>query len=63
MMNRRLVISAAAALVALGTQQVYAQKKYAPGVTDTEITIGQTTPFERSSGWLRHGGQGLAGVL
>lgn len=45
MMNRRLVISAAAALVALGTQQVYAQKKYAPGVTDTEITIGQTTPL------------------
>ncbi len=45
MINRRLVISAAAALVALGAQQVYAQKKYAPGVTDTEIAIGQTVPM------------------
>ena len=45
MMNRRLVISAAAALVALGAKQVYAQKKYAPGITDTEITLGQTVPM------------------
>lgn len=45
MMNRRMVISAAAALVAFGTQQVQAQKKYAPGVTDTEITLGQTVPL------------------
>jgi ABC-type branched-subunit amino acid transport system substrate-binding protein len=40
-----MVISAAAALVAFGTQQVQAQKKYAPGVTDTEITLGQTVPL------------------
>ena len=45
MMNRRLLISAAAAFVALGTQQAFAQKKYAPGITDTEITVGQTTPL------------------
>src|SRR6202171_2109646 len=34
---------AAALLLAAGT--VHAQKKYDPGVTDTEITIGQTNPY------------------
>src|ERR1700716_2774390 len=34
---------AAALLLAAGA--VHAQKKYDPGVTDTEITIGQTNPY------------------
>jgi len=31
--------------LALATPSVYAQKKYDPGATDTEIKIGQTLPF------------------
>src|SRR5271156_3501397 len=31
--------------LALATPQAYAQKKYDPGATDTEIKIGQTLPF------------------
>jgi branched-chain amino acid transport system substrate-binding protein len=31
--------------VALATPSAYAQKKYDPGATDTEIKIGQTLPF------------------
>jgi ABC-type branched-subunit amino acid transport system substrate-binding protein len=32
-------------ITALGTGQVQAEKKYGPGVTDTEIKIGQTMPY------------------
>jgi branched-chain amino acid transport system substrate-binding protein len=31
--------------LALATSQAYAQKKYDPGATDTEVKIGQTLPF------------------
>ena len=40
----RLVTGAALA-VALSASSAYAQKKYDPGATDTEIKIGQTVPF------------------
>ena len=40
--SRRLALAMAAALLA---QPAMAQKKYDPGVTDTEIKIGQTAPF------------------
>ena len=32
-------------ITALGIGQVHAEKKYGPGVTDTEIKIGQTMPY------------------
>ena len=35
----------AALVLALATPPALAQKKYGPGVTDTEIKIGTTTPF------------------
>src|SRR6201998_2984443 len=44
--RNRLVRSALAALVlSLAATPALAQKKYGPGVTDTEIKIGTTTPF------------------
>lgn len=45
-MNKRLFLTSTIAL-ALGwsAPQAFAQKQYAPGITDTEIVIGQTTPL------------------
>jgi ABC-type branched-subunit amino acid transport system substrate-binding protein len=44
--NRLLRWAAASTLVfALSVSSALAQKKYGPGVTDTEIKIGQTVPF------------------
>src|SRR5262245_7946790 len=34
-----------AAAIALAAGAAYAQKKYDPGVSDTEILIGQTNPY------------------
>jgi ABC-type branched-subunit amino acid transport system substrate-binding protein len=46
MKNRVLGWALTAALaVTLSVSQASAQKKYGPGVTDTEIKIGQTVPF------------------
>jgi len=46
-MKNRVVswVATAAMAVALSASQASAQKKYGPGVTDTEIKIGQTVPF------------------
>ena len=44
MASRKLGILAALALVCAATQ-AQAQKQYGPGVTDTEIKIGTTTPY------------------
>ncbi|MDB5573942.1 MAG: branched-chain amino acid transporter substrate-binding protein, partial [Tardiphaga sp.] len=38
-------LAAAIALSAVATQPAFAQKQYGPGVTDTEIKIGQTMPY------------------
>jgi branched-chain amino acid transport system substrate-binding protein len=38
-------VTAAAIAIALSASSAYAQKKYDPGATDTEIKIGQTVPF------------------
>jgi ABC-type branched-subunit amino acid transport system substrate-binding protein len=38
-------IAGAVLAIALATPSAYAQKKYDPGATDTEIKIGQTLPF------------------
>ena len=48
MIGRRHVVlgtAAAAVLPALAARPGLAQKKYGPGVTDTEIKIGQTMPY------------------
>ncbi len=37
--------AASAITIALSVSSAYAQKKYDPGATDTEIKIGQTVPF------------------
>jgi ABC-type branched-subunit amino acid transport system substrate-binding protein len=37
--------AASAITIALSASSAYAQKKYDPGATDTEIKIGQTVPF------------------
>ncbi len=39
------LVTASAVAVALSASSAYAQKKYDPGATDTEIKIGQTVPF------------------
>ena len=44
-MIRATTIAAAALLSATFIQSAAAQKQYGPGVTDTEITIGQTMPY------------------
>jgi ABC-type branched-subunit amino acid transport system substrate-binding protein len=38
-------VTGAAVAIALSASSAYAQKKYDPGATDTEIKIGQTVPF------------------
>src|SRR5690349_23793570 len=39
------LVTGTALAVALSASSAYAQKKYDPGATDTEIKIGQTNPF------------------
>jgi branched-chain amino acid transport system substrate-binding protein len=39
------LITASAVAMALSASAAYAQKKYDPGATDTEIKVGQTVPF------------------
>ena len=43
MIRRRTALLSAAAMALTGTAR--AEKKYGPGVTDTEIKIGQTMPY------------------
>jgi branched-chain amino acid transport system substrate-binding protein len=39
------LVTATATAIALSASSAYAQKKYDPGASDTEIKIGQTVPF------------------
>jgi len=39
------LVTGTAVAIALSASSAYAQKKYDPGATDTEIKIGQTVPF------------------
>ena len=43
--TRLAAVSAAALLVAMAGTSAFAQKKYGPGVTDTEIKIGNIMPY------------------
>ncbi|MBN9003530.1 MAG: ABC transporter substrate-binding protein, partial [Rhizobiales bacterium] len=46
MRDRVLSLTAASTIaIALSVSPTYAQKKYDPGASDTEIKIGQTVPF------------------
>jgi branched-chain amino acid transport system substrate-binding protein len=45
MIQKRLLVAAAAAAFALGTGNALAAGKYGPGVTDTEIKIGGIDPY------------------
>jgi branched-chain amino acid transport system substrate-binding protein len=42
---RTLPLVLTALLLSLAVSSAFAQKKYAPGITDTEIKIGQTMPY------------------
>jgi branched-chain amino acid transport system substrate-binding protein len=42
---RALLLVLTALLLGLAVSSAFAQKKYAPGITDTEIKIGQTMPY------------------
>ena len=48
---------AAAIFLAAATQPAMAQKKYGPGVTDTEIKLGQTMPYSGPSSVLSLAGK------
>ncbi|RRB76841.1 ABC transporter substrate-binding protein, partial [Escherichia coli] len=39
------LVTGTALAIALSATSAFAQKKYDPGATDTEIKIGQTVPF------------------
>ena len=43
-LTRRTILAAAPSALALAAVPARAQKKYDPGVTDTEIKIGNTEP-------------------
>jgi branched-chain amino acid transport system substrate-binding protein len=45
MNSKTLALSAAAIAGVLVVSPAVAQKQYGPGVTDTEITLGQTMPY------------------
>src|SRR5204863_9675271 len=43
--TRRTILAAAPAVLTLAAIPARAQKKYGPGVTDTEIKVGNTGPY------------------
>ena len=45
MFHQKLLVATAAAVFALGAGSAAAKKMYGPGVTDTEIKIGNTMPY------------------
>src|SRR5215470_16375621 len=45
MARRKHALGATALLLTFATTPALAQKQYGPGVTDTEIKIGTTTPY------------------
>ena len=52
LMNKRMVLVSVAAFALAGP--ALAQKKYDPGVTDTEIKIGNIMPYSGAGLGLRH---------
>src|SRR5579863_6933604 len=44
-LTRRTILAAAPGALALATRPARAAKQYGPGVTDTEIKIGNTSPY------------------
>jgi hypothetical protein len=61
-LKRRISSLLALVIAAAASSTAAAEKKYAPGITDIEIKIGQTTPYSGpASAWRRDrpGGVGL----
>lgn len=66
MIIKRIAVLAVSVLtvVAVGSTNSHAQKKYGQGVTDTEILMGQTVPYTGpvASAGINNGGAALAAV-
>ncbi|MGE5339742.1 MAG: ABC transporter substrate-binding protein, partial [Gemmatimonadota bacterium] len=60
MSQKRLLVAAAAAALALGAGTAGAAKMYGPGVTDTEIKIGNINPYSGPASAYGAIGKGLA---
>ncbi|HUJ87576.1 MAG TPA: ABC transporter substrate-binding protein [Burkholderiales bacterium] len=58
--QQRLLVAAAAAALALGAGTAAAAKMYGPGVTDTEIKIGNTNPYSGPASAYGTIGKGIA---
>ena len=62
-MTIRVALAAAGAFMLVATHSAIAENKYGPGVTDTEVKIGQTMPYsgpasaygtQGQARWFRH---------
>jgi branched-chain amino acid transport system substrate-binding protein len=64
-MIRKLALATAVASIALGTigGVSAAEKKYGPGVTDTEIKLGQTVPYSGPASAFSSYGRSMAGYF
>src|SRR5258708_34192847 len=63
MKNSTLVVVSAILLGACQFTAVAAEKKYGPGVTDTEIKIGQTVPYSGPASAFSSYGRVMAGYF
>ena len=64
-MNRKFVTAAALAAMAFGITggASAAEKKYGPGVTDTEIKLGQTVPYSGPASAFSSYGRTMTGYF
>jgi len=60
MLHRKLLVAAAAAALTIGAGPVAAKKMYGPGVTDTEIKIGNINPYSGPASAYGAIGKGIA---
>src|SRR5512146_1814949 len=58
--QKRLLVAAAATALALGAGSALAAKHYGPGVTDTEIKIGNINPYSGPASAYGAIGKGIA---
>jgi branched-chain amino acid transport system substrate-binding protein len=60
MLHRKLLVAAAAAALTIGAGPAAAKKMYGPGVTDTEIKIGNINPYSGPASAYGAIGKGIA---
>jgi branched-chain amino acid transport system substrate-binding protein len=60
MLQRKLLVAAAAAALTIGAGPAAAKKMYGPGVTDTEIKIGNINPYSGPASAYGAIGKGIA---